>query len=174
MGKILDTKSLQINAKYTGDLNTALQNTVGEQKKSPMRAFSRAKALEAAAATLETEAEALRREAKHLRQREASRHRRRDLETIWRRVADWVDRGVSEEAARGMVANALNVPLETVDHWMSRSGRQSAACKKWRRDRQLFQIAHSRTNRELAEIFGLHEKTVSRILQSQLKIRHRA
>ncbi|MFN3933625.1 MAG: hypothetical protein ACK4KX_03210 [Parvibaculum sp.] len=169
-----DTKSLQINEKYTGDLNTAPQNTVGEQKKSPMRAFSRAKALEAAAATLEKEAEALRREAKQLRQREADRHRRRELETIWRRVAEWVDRGVAEETARGMVANASNVPLETVDYWMNRAIRQSAACKKWRRDRQLFQIAHTRSNRELAEIFGLHEKTVSRILQGQLKMRYRA
>ena len=139
-----------------------------------MRTISRSKALEAAAATLEAEARSLRREAEYLKQRAASRERIKELRGIWKRVTGYIDRGMSEAAARAHTANTLGVGLETVDYWMRRAAVQSAAFKTWRRDREIFRIAHTRSNRELAALYQLHPNTVSRILKSQLNKRHRA
>ncbi|MFN4231345.1 hypothetical protein [Parvibaculum sp.] len=139
-----------------------------------MRAISRAKALEAAAATLESEARTLRRQAEIIKKRAASKERAKELKEIWKRVTADIDRGIPEKTARIMAANALRVDLETVDYWMQRAAIQSAAFRTWRRDRQLFRIAHTRSNRELADLFNLHEKTVSKIIQRQLRSRFRA
>lgn len=134
----------------------------------------RAKALEVAAAALESEILKMRREAETLRRSARTDARRREFQTIWKQVTALIERGIAEPEARGMVAQRLDVSRETVDYWMERSGRQSAALKKWRRDRQIILMAHTRSNREIAEVFNLHEVTVSKIIQTQLKARFRA
>lgn len=174
MEKTIDTKSLENNDKITGSPNTEPQNIAQGQKKSPMRAISRAKALEAAAATLESEARTLRREAEIIKQRAASKARTQALRDVWKRVTADIDQGIPEKTARVMAAAALGVELETVDYWMQRAAVQSATFRTWQRDRQLFRIAHTRSNKELADLFNLHEKTVSRIIQRQLRTRYRA
>lgn len=174
MEKTIDAKSLENNEKITGHSNTAPQNIAGGQKKLPMKALSHAKALEAAALTLESEARSLRRQADNLKKRAASKERTKALRDVWKRVIADTDNGIPEKTARVMAAAALNVDIETVDYWMQRAAIQSAAFRMWRRDRQLFRIAHTRSNRELADLFNIHEKTVSKIIQRQLKSRYRA
>lgn len=134
----------------------------------------RARALEIAAAALEDEISRMRREADELRRDARSDARRRELRDIWKRVTELVDRGLDEDAARATVATRLDVGRETVDYWMQRADRQIAAMKKWRRDRQIILMAHTRSNTELAELFQLHPVTVSKIIQRQLKARFRA
>ena len=134
----------------------------------------RARALEIAAAALENEISRMRREADELRRDARSDARRRGLRDIWKRVTELVDRGLDEDAARATVATRLDVSRETVDYWMQRADRQIAAMKKWRRDRQIILMAHTRSNTEIAELFQLHPVTVSKIIQRQLKARFRA
>lgn len=134
----------------------------------------RARALEIAAAALESEISRMRREADELRRDAKSDARRRELRDIWKRVTELVDRGLDEELARGTVATRLDVSRETVDYWMQRAERQIAAMKKWRRDRRIILMAHTRSNTEIAELFQLHPVTVSKIIQQQLKARFRA
>lgn len=116
----------------------------------------------------------MRREADELRRDARSDARRRGLRDIWKRVTELVDRGLDEDAARATVATRLDVSRETVDYWMQRADRQIAAMKKWRRDRQIILMAHTRSNTEIAELFQLHPVTVSKIIQRQLKARFRA
>ena len=134
----------------------------------------RARALEIAAAALENEISRMRREADELRRDARSDARRRGLRDIWKRVTELVDRGLDEDAARATVATRHDVSRETVDYWMQRADRQIAAMKKWRRDRQIILMAHTRSNTEIAELFQLHPVTVSKIIQRQLKARFRA
>jgi len=134
----------------------------------------RARALEIAAAALESEISRMRREADELRRDAKSDARRLELRNIWKRVTELVDRGLDEDAARGTVATRLDVSRETVDYWMQRAERQIAAMKKWRRDRQIILMAHTRSNTEIAAVFQLHPVTVSKIIQAQLKARFRA
>lgn len=107
------------------------------------------------------------------RQRAAERERMAEIRTIWKRVTAMMDRGIPEETARAIEANRLGCSLETIDYWMVRSGRRSATYQKWRRDREIFQRAHTLSNRDLAEIYGLTPTQISRIIRAQLASRHR-
>lgn len=149
-------------------------NIAKTAKKQPYMSIYRAKALEVAAQALESEIFRMRREAEQLRRDARADAKRRELQGIWKHVTALIERGMSEPDARKIVAQRLNLDRVTVDYWMERSGRQCAALKKWRRDRQIILMAHTRSNRDIAEVFGLHEVTVSKIIQTQLKARFRA
>lgn len=129
--------------------------------------------MRAAAAALELEAAVLRRHAEIAEQRAAARAARAEFPQIWKRVTAMIEAGLDEPRARAFVANQMGVEIWTVDHWMQKSELRSAALKVWRRDREIFQRAHTLSNVALGEIYKLTPTTISRIIRRQLERRYR-
>ena len=68
------------------------------------------------------------------------------------------------------VERCLHVPRETVERYWSRHLKAIARHERIERDRKILrQAAQGFTNDQIAEHFGLHPSTVSRIIQRHLR-----
>lgn len=147
-----------------------------------MRGYeTRARVLEASAAILEQEMEALRRDAARLRARADAKRQEQERRNIWKKVAAYVDNGLSMERAINAVASSFTRsvpdPVAHVRHWCEWAERNRTAARRWHRDREIMRLAAlGYTNKEIAAHpvvdqwngGSLHEKSVSRIISRKL------
>ena len=116
---------------------------------------TRARVLEASAAVLEQEMDAMRRDAARLRARATQKQQEKDRRNIWKKVAAYVDNGLSMDRAINAVASSfagsVPDPVAHVRHWCEWAERNRTSAQRWHRDREIMRLAAlGYTNKEIA------------------------
>lgn len=142
---------------------------------------TRARVLEAGAKVLEQEIDAMRRDAARLRARATQKQQEKERRNIWKKVATYMDAGLSRDRAIGAVASTFAAttadPDAHVRYWCDWAEKNRTECSRWHRDREIMRLAAlGYTNKEIAchpvvdqwNGGSLHEKSVSRIISRKI------
>lgn len=138
---------------------------------------TRARVLEASAAVLEQEISALRRDAARLRARADHKKQQRELQEIWKTVAELIAGGLTEGNAVASIAARRGTTEAQIQHWVDWALKNRTSARRWYRDREIMRLAAlGHTNKEIARHPAvdqwnggpLHEKSVSRIISRKL------
>ena len=138
---------------------------------------TRARVLEASAKVLEKEMDAMRRDAARLRARSEDKRRHRELQDIWKKVAELVAGGLTEDNAISSIAAHRATTEAQIRYWVQWALDNRTGARRWHRDREIMRLASlGYTNKEIAAHpvvdqwngGSLHEKSVSRIISRKL------
>ncbi len=138
---------------------------------------TRARVLEASAKVLEQEMDAMRRDAARLRARAEQKRQRRELQDIWKKVAELIAGGLTESNAIASIAANRKTSEAQIQHWFDWALKNRTTARRWYRDREIMRLAAlGYTNKEIARHpvvdqwngGTLHEKSVSRIISRKL------
>tara|TARA_R110002124_G_scaffold49010_1_gene144063 strand:+ start:3170 stop:4186 length:1017 start_codon:yes stop_codon:yes gene_type:complete len=152
--------------------NTSAPNVSIGAKKVQIRQKIAINSMLAEAEALENAAHRLRRDAEQAEMSLKAEARYKRMRSSWRVVLGFMEQGMSEAVAVRQAANNLALGEETIQaHW-DQAKKRRAIVKKWSRDREIFRLAHTQTNGQLAATFGISKVTVSRAIRAALKKVH--
>lgn len=177
---IMETNALTKPAVNKAFLNTdrftSPQNTL-RGKKTMLGSSARVRALEASAAILEAEADAMRRQARTIAARVEQKQLEKRRQNLWKKVAGLMECGHSEDQAINSVAAGIPADPDHVRFWWDWAHKNKAAYRIWNRDREIMRMARiGYTNKEIAssptvaQWHGgpMHEKSISRIISRKI------
>lgn len=120
----------------------------------------------------------MRRDAARLKARAEEKRRRRELQDIWKKIADLIAGGLTEANAVASVAAHRHTTEVQIRYWLDWALKNRTTARRWYRDREIMRMAAlGYTNKEIAAHptvdqwngGSLHEKSVSRIISRRLK-----
>ncbi|HLY06084.1 MAG TPA: hypothetical protein VKR31_10080 [Rhizomicrobium sp.] len=131
---------------------------------------ARARALEAAARELESEATRLRRAAAVQEDLESHAERMESVPRALRQVRLRMDRGVPEASAIAQAADIFELPPASLAVWWRESIDRTRHGERWRRDREIMRLAWAgKTNAEIGKLVKLAPGSVSRVIRAKIR-----